>query len=69
VSDGGSIGVSTDAGTIVLPVVVTDMPDHVVWVPTNAAGLGVRDALHADAGDIVRLAPAGRQLQTEEARA
>ena len=69
VSDGGSLAVSTDAGTIVLPAVLTDMPDHVVWVPTNAAGLGIRDALHADAGDLVRLAPVGRYLQTEEASA
>ena len=51
-----SLSVSTDAGTLTLPAVLTDMPDHVVWLPTNAAGVGVRDALHADAGAVVHLA-------------
>ena len=54
--DGGSLSVFTDAGTLTLPAVLTDMPDHVVWLPTNAAGVGVRDALHADAGAVVHLA-------------
>ena len=34
-----------------------------------AIARAVRDALHADAGDLVRLAPVGRYLQTEEASA
>jgi NADH-quinone oxidoreductase subunit G len=34
----------------------------VVWLPTNAAGFGVRDALHADAGAVVQLA-AGSRLE------
>jgi NADH-quinone oxidoreductase subunit G len=67
VADGDPIAVGTDAGTITLPVVVTDMLDHVVWVPTNSLGSSVRDALHADAGDLVRLAPGARQ--NEEASA
>lgn len=71
VVDGGSIAVGTDAGTITLPVVVTDMPDHVVWLPTNSLGSAVRDTLHADAGDVVRLAPGPRAVepQNEEASA
>ena len=48
--------VSTDAGAVTLPVLVTDMPDRVVWVPTNAADSAVRGTLHAGAGDVVRLA-------------
>ncbi|MDC7122244.1 NADH-quinone oxidoreductase subunit G [Cellulomonas fimi] len=66
VVDGGAIAVSTDAGTITLPVVVTDMPDLVVWLPTNAPGSAVRDALHADAGDLVRIAAAPGELTREE---
>ncbi|KRD44327.1 NADH-quinone oxidoreductase subunit G [Cellulomonas sp. Root930] len=63
VEDGGSLTVSTDAGSLTLPAVVTEMPDHVVWLPTNAVGAGVRDALHADAGHLVRLAPGARDLE------
>ncbi|MCC2309563.1 NADH-quinone oxidoreductase subunit G [Cellulomonas chengniuliangii] len=57
VVDGGLLAVSTDAGTIELPVVVTDMPDHVVWLPTNSPGSAVRESLHAGPGALVRLAP------------
>jgi NADH-quinone oxidoreductase subunit G len=57
VVDGGLLAVSTDAGTIQLPVVVTDMPDHVVWLPTNSPGSAVRESLHAGPGALVRLAP------------
>ncbi|HWJ86335.1 MAG TPA: molybdopterin-dependent oxidoreductase, partial [Cellulomonas sp.] len=67
VEDGGALAVSTDAGTITLPVVVTDMPDHVVWLPTNAPGSAVRDTLHADAGDVVRIGSAGTSGSTEVA--
>jgi len=58
VSDGDLLAVSTDAGTVTLPVVVTAMPDHVVWLPTNSTGSAVRDTLHADAGAVVRIAAA-----------
>jgi len=42
---------------------VTDMPDHVVWLPTNSVASAVRDTLHADAGDLVRLAPGPRPTE------
>jgi NADH-quinone oxidoreductase subunit G len=58
VADGGRVTVSTEAGALTLPVLVTEMPDRVVWVPTNAADSQVRDTLHAGAGDVVRLARA-----------
>ncbi|UJP39891.1 NADH-quinone oxidoreductase subunit G [Cellulomonas palmilytica] len=57
VADGAPLAVSTDAGTITLPVKVSDVPDFVVWLPTNAPGSAVRDTLHAVGGDLVRLAP------------
>ncbi|MBD8057436.1 NADH-quinone oxidoreductase subunit G [Cellulomonas sp. JH27-2] len=62
VADGGALAVSTDAGTITLPAAVTDMPDHVVWLPTNAPGSAVRDTLHADAGDVVRIAAGSSEV-------
>jgi NADH-quinone oxidoreductase subunit G len=57
-TDGGKVAVSTDAGTITLPAVVTAMPDHVVWLPTASTGSEVRGTLHAVAGDVVRIAAA-----------
>ncbi|GEL96302.1 NADH-quinone oxidoreductase [Cellulomonas composti] len=56
VADGAPLAVSTDAGTITLPALVTDMPDLVVWLPTNSPGSAVRDTLHADGGALVRIA-------------
>jgi NADH-quinone oxidoreductase subunit G len=58
VPDGGLVRVSTDAGSIVVPVVVTEMPHHVVWLPVNSPGCAVRATLRADAGALVHLAPA-----------
>lgn len=62
VADGGLLAVSTDAGTIQLPVLVTDMPDHVVWLPTASPGSLVRETLHAGPGTRVRLAPGTQDL-------
>lgn len=47
------------AGQVTLPLVVTPMPDGVVWLPTNAPGSAVRATLGAGAGDIVRVSAAG----------
>ncbi|NKY11517.1 molybdopterin dinucleotide binding domain-containing protein, partial [Cellulomonas hominis] len=58
VADGAPVTVATDAGEITLPAVVTEMADHVVWLPTASAGSQVRDALRALPGDLVRVAPA-----------
>jgi NADH-quinone oxidoreductase subunit G len=55
VLDGGHVSVSTDRGTLVLPAVVTDMVDGVVWLPTNARGSALRATLGAVPGDIVRI--------------
>lgn len=54
--DGDAVEVSTAAGSIVLPVEITEgMVDHVVWLPTNSAGAPVRSALGVDAGAVVGL--------------
>ncbi|WP_265445651.1 NADH-quinone oxidoreductase subunit G [Flexivirga meconopsidis] len=58
VADDDLLQVSTKAGTLTLPVVVTEMPDHVVWVPTNSTGSAVRATLGADAGTVVAIAKA-----------
>src|SRR5690606_31017807 len=54
VGDGEKLTVSTEHGSVTLPLVVTEMPDRVVWLPTNSQECSVR-ALRADAGDVVSL--------------
>jgi NADH-quinone oxidoreductase subunit G len=56
VADSDELVVSTDAGSIRLPVVITPMTDNVVWLPTNSADSHVRRSLHADHGSIVTIA-------------
>ena len=49
---------SSERGSLVLPLVLADMPDRVVWVPTNAPGYPVRERLAAGSGAIVRVSRA-----------
>ncbi|GAA0580670.1 NADH-quinone oxidoreductase subunit G [Kribbella sandramycini] len=56
VADGDELVVSTDAGSVRLPVLITPMTDNVVWLPTNSADSHVRRSLHADHGSIVTIA-------------
>ncbi|NDO89918.1 NADH-quinone oxidoreductase subunit G [Cellulosimicrobium composti] len=57
VFDGELVRVSTDRGAVTLPVVVTDMVDHVVWLPMRSPGSSVHATLGAVPGDVVRLEP------------
>jgi NADH-quinone oxidoreductase subunit G len=61
-SDGGKVSVATGAGAVTLPVQVTDMPDRVVWMPANAAGLGVRRELAAGHGSRVTIRNAAADI-------
>jgi NADH-quinone oxidoreductase subunit G len=54
-SDGAMLEVSTETGFVRLPVVVTPMPDRVVWVPTNSPGAPTRSVLRAGSGAVVRI--------------
>jgi NADH-quinone oxidoreductase subunit G len=54
-ADGGKVTVATGHGVITVPVEIADMPDRVVWLPTNSAGSPVRSALRAGHGSIVSL--------------
>jgi NADH-quinone oxidoreductase subunit G len=51
--DGRPVTISTTRGAITLPLVVTPMPDRVVWLPTNSPRSAVRAALGADTGAVV----------------
>ncbi len=53
VVEGEEVTIATDHGTITAPVAVSDMVDHVVWLPTNSAGSAVRATLGADSGSVV----------------
>jgi len=55
-AEGDPVAVSTDAGTITLPLVVDTLPDRVVWLPTNSPGSHVRATLRAETGAVVTIA-------------
>ncbi|PZU46804.1 MAG: NADH-quinone oxidoreductase subunit G [Arsenicicoccus sp.] len=57
-TEGDLLAVSTATGSLELPLVVTTMPDAVVWVPTNSLGSAVRATLGVDAGAVVSLSAA-----------
>jgi NADH-quinone oxidoreductase subunit G len=52
-ADGAKVTVATGRGSITVPVEITDMPDRVVWLPTNSAGSAVRRELAAGHGSLV----------------
>ena len=53
-ADGADVIVGTERGAIALPAQVTDMPDGVVWLPTNSPGLArSRRTLGVTSGAIV----------------
>ncbi|RBY80251.1 NADH-quinone oxidoreductase subunit G [Blastococcus sp. TF02-09] len=53
--DGDPVTVTGPAGSVTLPLLVTPMPDHVVWLPMRSAGSQVRTDLGAGPGAVVRL--------------
>ena len=54
----GELGtVSTDRGSVSLPVALTELPDGVVWLPGNSAGSRLRPTLGAGHGDVVAVSP------------
>jgi NADH-quinone oxidoreductase subunit G len=59
VRDGGQITVSTDRGSLTVPVAVTEMVDDVVWLPTYSAGSHVHAGLGAVSGSVVTVKAAG----------
>ncbi|WP_264000398.1 molybdopterin dinucleotide binding domain-containing protein, partial [Mycolicibacillus trivialis] len=61
-ADGDPVTVATDAGAITLPLVVTVMPERVVWLPMNSPGSAVHRGLGVTAGATV-------QIHTGEERA
>ncbi|MEV5968576.1 NADH-quinone oxidoreductase subunit G [Streptomyces sp. NPDC051921] len=58
VKDGDLLDVTGPAGSVALPLAVTEMPDRVVWLPLNSTGRGVLAGTGARPGDLVRIGPA-----------
>ena len=54
-ADGDSVRVSTETGSVALPLEVTDMPDRVVWVPMNSATSAVHQKLRVTVGAVVTI--------------
>ncbi|HEX5540058.1 MAG TPA: NADH-quinone oxidoreductase subunit G [Micromonospora sp.] len=61
VADGEAVTVGTDRGAVTLPAAITDMPDGVVWLPTNSPGSTVRRSLGVASGAVVRISAGGVQ--------
>ncbi len=59
---GALVSVSSDRGTIGLPLEITDLPDRVIWIPLNSPGSSVNATLGPVVGRTV-------QLHAVEARA
>ncbi|WP_037641007.1 molybdopterin dinucleotide binding domain-containing protein, partial [Streptomyces griseorubens] len=58
VKDGDTLAVTGPAGTLELPLSVTEMPDRVVWLPLNSTDGGVASGTGALPGSLVRIGPA-----------
>ncbi|MDQ0776628.1 NADH-quinone oxidoreductase subunit G [Streptomyces aurantiacus] len=58
VKDGDTLAVTGPAGVLELPLLITRMPDRVVWLPLNSAGQGVASDTGALPGALVRIGPA-----------
>ncbi|MFD6421512.1 NADH-quinone oxidoreductase subunit G [Streptomyces sp. NPDC060198] len=58
VKDGDLLAVTGPAGSVELPLRITEMPDRVVWVPLNSTGRGVPAQTGARPGGLVRIGAA-----------
>ncbi|MEW2622218.1 NADH-quinone oxidoreductase subunit G [Streptomyces sp. NPDC048106] len=56
--DGALLAVTGPAGTVELPLQISEMPDRVVWLPLNSVGGGVASDTGAQPGNLVRIGPA-----------
>ncbi|MGV0779852.1 NADH-quinone oxidoreductase subunit G [Mycolicibacterium sp. XJ775] len=55
VAAGDPVTVSTDRGSVTLPLSITEMPDRVVWLPTNSPGSAIHRQLGVTAGALVSI--------------
>ncbi|HEX7321852.1 MAG TPA: NADH-quinone oxidoreductase subunit G [Mycobacterium sp.] len=54
-TEGDPVTVSTSRGSIILPLVITELPPRVVWLPMNSVGSTVHHELGVTAGAVVQI--------------
>jgi len=54
-AEGAPVTVSTERGSITLPLAITDLPDRVVWLPLNSPGSAMFRELATLPGGLVRI--------------
>jgi NADH-quinone oxidoreductase subunit G len=59
-ADGDLVTVSTPRGSLSLPLALTEMPDGVVWLPTNSPGAPLRRTLGVSSSAVVSVARQAR---------
>ncbi len=63
VKDGDALSVTGPAGSVTLPLAVTEeMPDRVVWLPLNSTGGGALDDLGTVPGNVVRISAQAEEV-------
>ncbi|MEV2225666.1 NADH-quinone oxidoreductase subunit G [Nocardia vinacea] len=62
-ADDDPIVVATDHGAITLPLMITDLPDRVVWLPLNSPGCSVYEQLATQPGGVVQLHRADERMK------
>lgn len=62
-ADADRVVVSTDRGEITVPLMITDMPDRVVWLPLHSTGCTVAATLGVTPGAVVRLRRADDRMK------
>ncbi|MET7770628.1 NADH-quinone oxidoreductase subunit G [Nocardia sp. NPDC005366] len=62
-ADDDAITVGTDRGIVTLPLMITEMPDRVVWLPMNSPGSSVYEQLVAQPGDVVGIRRADERMK------
>ncbi len=53
--DGDVVSVSSGRGAVSLPLVITEMPDGVAWLPLNSPGSAVHEQLAVTTGAVVQI--------------
>ncbi len=59
--NGDHVAVSTESGSITLPLEITELPPRTVWLPLNSPGSTIYETLCVTAGSVVKIAKAGAQ--------
>ncbi|HEU0192141.1 MAG TPA: NADH-quinone oxidoreductase subunit G [Mycobacterium sp.] len=54
-TEGDPVTVSTARGSIILPLVITELPPRVVWLPMNSVGSALHRELGVTAGSVVQI--------------